>query len=249
MKKRLTAFFMAWGMFCVIPCPLRPWDEGEYPRMLLCLPFVGLLVGVLWLLLAWLLQLAAAPALLQAVLLALFPSLLTGFLHLDGWMDCADAILSRRDLETRRRILKDSHVGSFAVIALLMLFLLQIALLAEAPLAGRLLCLLFIPAAARAAVTPAVFSLRPMPGSGYCAMFAAGVAPRFRAAALVLLLLFLLLPFLFCGLPGLCGAAAVLGAWLMVLWGRKNLGGMSGDIAGAAITFGELCGVAALALL
>ena len=33
-------------------------------------------------------------------------------------MDCSDAILSRRPLEDRQRILKDSHTGAFAVISI-----------------------------------------------------------------------------------------------------------------------------------
>ena len=38
-------------------------------------------------------------------------------------MDCCDAILSRRDLPTRQKILKDSHVGSFAVVCTIFLML------------------------------------------------------------------------------------------------------------------------------
>ena len=110
----MTGFFMAWGMFCAIPCPRKVWDSEKYPRMLLSLPLIGLLIGALWALAG---LLAVKLGLLGAALMAVLPALLSGFIHLDGYMDCADAILSRRDRETRLRILKDSHVGSFAVIA------------------------------------------------------------------------------------------------------------------------------------
>mgnify|MGYP003392776405 FL=1 len=53
--------------------------------------------------------------------MAVYPYLVTGFLHLDGFMDVTDAVKSWRDLERRREILKDSHVGSFAVINLVLL--------------------------------------------------------------------------------------------------------------------------------
>ena len=85
-------------------------------------------------------------------------------------MDCADAILSRRDLETRRKILKDSHVGSFAVIGLVILALLSFAFLAEADLAERGLALLFIPAVSRGCSAVAVLSLTPMETSSYFEM-------------------------------------------------------------------------------
>ena len=70
MKKAVTAFFMAWGMFCAIPCPLRRWDKSLYRGMLLALPFLGLLIGGLWALCAWLLRLLDAPVPFSAALLA-----------------------------------------------------------------------------------------------------------------------------------------------------------------------------------
>lgn len=61
------------------------------------------------------------PSAVRALILCAFPWLVTGFLHLDGFMDVCDAVLSRCDLETRQRILKDSHCGSFAVICMILL--------------------------------------------------------------------------------------------------------------------------------
>ena len=71
------------------------------------------------------LLLRGAPVGLRALLLAVCPWLCTGFLHLDGYMDVCDAVLSRRDLATRQRILKDSHCGAFAVICMVLLALAQ----------------------------------------------------------------------------------------------------------------------------
>ena len=116
MSEWIYGLFMAWGMFLSIPCPCKIWDEKARPWQLVYLPVAGLLVGALWALAAYALgSFDRLPALRAAVLAAL-PFLLTGFLHLDGFMDCCDAIFSRRPLEKRREILKDSHVGSFAVI-------------------------------------------------------------------------------------------------------------------------------------
>ena len=58
------------------------------------------------------------PYLVVAFLVTFLPFALCGFLHMDGFMDCSDAILSRRPLEDRQRILKDSHTGAFAVISI-----------------------------------------------------------------------------------------------------------------------------------
>ena len=53
MKSWIYGFFMTWGMFLVIPCPVRRWDETARGKMMVCLPFIGAVVGGLWALAAW----------------------------------------------------------------------------------------------------------------------------------------------------------------------------------------------------
>lgn len=91
MKRWFTGFMMSWGMFLAIPCPCRIWNEKARPHMVACLPLTGGVVGLVWAALAWLLQRLGCPAPLRAVLLAAAPWLVTGFLHLDGYMDVCDA--------------------------------------------------------------------------------------------------------------------------------------------------------------
>ena len=169
MKRWFTGFMMSWGMFLAIPCPCRIWDEKARPHMVACLPLTGGVVGLVWAAMAWLLQRLGCPAPLRAVLLAAAPWLVTGFLHLDGYMDVCDALLSRRDLATRQKILKDSHCGAFAVICMVLLAAGQCALFAGAPWL-RLLPLGAIPVASRACASVAVQRLRPMGTSQYAAM-------------------------------------------------------------------------------
>ena len=101
MKKQWRALCMAWGMFCIVPCPSRKWDETARSWMIVWFPLVGLLVGGVWLLLTLL-----PASMLTAALLCAAPFVVTGFLHLDGYMDCCDAILSRRELAVRQKILE-----------------------------------------------------------------------------------------------------------------------------------------------
>ena len=115
MKIYLHAFAMCQSMFCAIPCPWQVWDEKARDKMLLFLPLVGLEIGALWALLAWGCGFLGIPGPVRALFLAAFPYLATGCIHLDGFMDVTDAVKSCRSPERRREILKDSHVGSFAV--------------------------------------------------------------------------------------------------------------------------------------
>lgn len=239
---------MAWGMFFALPCPYRVWDDTARPAMLVCFPLIGAMIGCLWAACAYLLKLLYCPALLCAAILTLLPYLLSGFIHLDGFMDCSDAILSRRDLAERRRILKDPHAGSFAVISLCALLLLVFSLFASWDEPGQWCCLFFIPAASRAAAALAVLKLRPMEGSSYAGPFRENTGTRHKVGAAVLLAASVTLPVALFGFAGLCALFTAAGVWLAVLHGVRQLDGMSGDIAGYALTVGELCGVAALVL-
>ena len=119
----MYGFFMAWGNFFVIPCPHKVWDDSCRTVMLGWFPVFGGIMGGLWYGAYLLCLKLGLPLQLAALVLALFPFFLSGCIHLDGFMDCSDAILSRRPLEERQKILKDSHVGAFAVISLAMLLL------------------------------------------------------------------------------------------------------------------------------
>ena len=248
MKLFLTAFFMAWGMFWMIPCPVKWWDERCRVGMLLFLPVIGAMIGLVWAVCVLLAE-RFIPGTICAALLAVIPYILSGCIHLDGYMDCADAVLSRRDLETRRKILKDSHVGSFAVVALVILFLAEYSVFDGYTLGRKAWLLTLVCAAPRALCTCAVLFHKPLPGSSYERMFSGGVPSGAKAAAILVLAASVVLPPVFLGRQGFCAAAGALGAWLTIEYIRYDLRGMSGDVSGAGTTLGELCALIALALL
>ena len=246
MKTYFHAFAMCQSMFCAIPCPWKVWDEQARGKMLLFLPVVGLEIGLIWVILAQLCHLLALPALVTGVILAIYPYLVTGFLHLDGFMDVTDAVKSWRDLDRRREILKDSHVGSFAVINLVLLVVAQFALFSSAKETANSLILLFVPAVSRCCSTLAVTGLKPMSTSQY--------ANREKQTShlivtALLLCAFVAAGFLLCGKYGFVLLGCLSGYGLALHRGYRSLEGMNGDISGYALTLGELCAVAIYALL
>lgn len=245
MKKWLTGFSMCWGMFCAIPNPVRRWDEGCYRQMLLCLPFLGGMLGLIWAGIGYLLVCISAPGPIFALCMTAAPWCLTGFIHLDGFMDCSDAVLSRRDRARRIEILKDPHVGSFAVICLVLLALTGYSVWSCPVESGKLWALPLLCAAARGVSAAAVLGFAPLESSGYKSM-EHGTIPAIGALALVAAAVALGV-----WLPGqgvLAPLSAAVTAGVVILLLRRNLGGMSGDISGAAITLAELAGSAALLL-
>ena len=51
-KEWICGFFMAWGMFLALPCPLKIWRESARSKMLCCLPLAGGVEGAVWVLAA-----------------------------------------------------------------------------------------------------------------------------------------------------------------------------------------------------
>lgn len=192
-------------------------------------PLVGYLLGGV-LALASLLPL---PTGLQgALLLALWLGL-TGFLHLDGLLDSADALLGARPRERRLAILEDPHLGAFAfgVGGLYLLFKWQALALAPEPL-----FLLLLPGFARFLVLP-FLNRYPLAREGMAALVRGGGLP-------LPLLLALPFPLLF-PLPALL---AFLAAWGVARLALARLGGLTGDVLGAMIALAELLGLLGYAL-
>ena len=243
MKTYLHAFCMCQSMFCAIPAP-QVWDEKARDKMLLFLPIVGLELGLLWLGLSYICRML--PPLMAALILSVYPYFATGFLHLDGFMDVTDAVRSYRSLERRREILKDSHVGSFAVIGIVILLLSQFVCFASMKDTADCKVLLFIPAVSRCCSALAVTALKPMSTSQY----AAQEKPKSHVAVLLAMLaVFLLGGFLLCGKTAMALPGVLIGYGVALRRGYRSLEGMNGDISGYALSIGELCAVAVYALL
>ena len=246
MKRFFHAFAMCQSMFCAIPCLWRVWDEKARSKMLLFLPVVGLEIGAIWAFLAWGCGYLQVPALVRGIVLCAWPYVVTGFLHLDGFMDVTDAVKSWRDLDRRREILKDSHVGSFAVIGVVLLVLTQFALFGSAKESTDWRILVLIPAVSRCCAGFAVTALPPMSTSQY----ARQEKPKSHLVVFGLMLaVFLGVGFLLCGKYGFALVGGLAGYGLALRRGYRSLEGMNGDISGYALSVGELCAVAVYALI
>lgn len=245
MKTLFHAFIMCQSMFCSIPAP-QIWDENAKDKMLLFLPAVGFEIGILWAAIGWLCSYFHLPYLVRGMVLCVYPFLVTGRIHLDGFMDVTDAVGSCRSLERRREILKDSHVGSFAVIGVVLLMLAQFAFFASAPDTADVRIMILVPAVSRCCSSVAVTVLKPMQTSQYAKRKASALAVAVLACQLALLLV---VGFIFCGKYVLTLVGCLIGYAAALRHGYKSLDGMNGDISGYALTLGELAAIAVYALL
>ncbi|MEV5020180.1 adenosylcobinamide-GDP ribazoletransferase [Streptomyces sp. NPDC053780] len=122
----------AFGTLTVFPVEVTRWDREAARSGMLCAPLAGLAVGAAAAGAGLLLLFLGAGSLLAAVATAAVPAVLTRGLHLDGLADTADGLGSGKPAEDALRIMKQSDIGPFGVLALLFTLLAQVAALAQA---------------------------------------------------------------------------------------------------------------------
>lgn len=242
----MKALLLALQFLTCIPFSLRfeprPTDWG---RSALAYPLIGLLIGLL---LAGLQRLVGhADPLLQAALLAITWTLITGGLHLDGLADSADAwVGGRGDRERTLAIMKDPRSGPAGVSAIALALLLKFAALAALAKAGTWPALLLAPLLGRSALLALLLTTPYVRPGGLGSALSAHL-PR-TAAGLVLLLALAAALFFDARQGGFALAGAAI-AWLALRQMMMHrLGGMTGDTMGAAVELTEVAALVAVAL-
>ncbi len=112
----IRSLCIAFSTYSRIPVPQVAWTDENRKYSMCFFPLIGAVIGLLlW---GWLALCDALGfgALLRGAVGALLPILVTGGIHMDGFMDTSDALASWQSPEKRLEILKDSHVGAFAVL-------------------------------------------------------------------------------------------------------------------------------------
>lgn len=240
----LKGLVIAFASYTRIPMPQVDWS-AENRRWSMCFfPLIGVVVGgLIWLWLALCDGLHIGPFLRGAIGTVL-PLLVTGGIHMDGFMDVTDAMSSWQTKEKRLEILKDSHVGAFAVIACGAYLLLTAGLLSECTAAQGLgLTAAFV--LSRSMSAYAMVALPQAKKQGMLADNARNADHHrvrlaswgwFAAAAVAAA----------CGL-GWYGLALPAGALACLGWyahrAKKYFGGISGDQAGWYVQVTELVGL------
>ncbi|MFI9272523.1 adenosylcobinamide-GDP ribazoletransferase [Kitasatospora sp. NPDC052896] len=120
----------AFGTLSVLRVRVERWDRTSAGRAMLLAPLVGLVLGALAAGLGALAAWRGGPLLGAVTALAALAGLTRG-LHLDGLADVADGLGSGKPAEDALRIMKQSDIGPFGVLTLVLLLAAQIACLAQ----------------------------------------------------------------------------------------------------------------------
>lgn len=130
-KKHGQSLVAAVQFLTRVPIPVQvPFEERTLARSVIYFPLAGALIGIITACAYGAVSLLLPPLPAAVTALAVWIAL-SGGLHVDGWMDTADGVLSHRSREKMLEIMKDSRVGAMGVIAGVLLLLFKFALLAE----------------------------------------------------------------------------------------------------------------------
>ncbi len=206
-------------------------SQEDFGKGLIFAPVVGLILGGL-LAGAWYVLDLLFPAQVTAVLVIIFYILLTGGLHLDGLGDTFDGLFSNRSRERMLEIMRDSRVGTNAVLAVVSMLLLNTSLLPAFNEAFILKVLLLMPVAGRiGSLVGAGVSTYARSGEGLGKSFIEFCGPKEIAAGL---LLYFAIFYFAAGIPGLViSIVPPASAFIVIKLLSRKIGGATGDLLGA----------------
>ena len=245
----LEALFVALSTYSAIPVPQFDWNERNMKYSICFFPAVGIFVGAaLWL---WSILCSALglSAVLFGAVAVCIPLLISGGIHMDGYMDTMDALSSHQSRERKLEIMKDPNCGAFAVIYCGIYLFLQFGLFHELYLHEGVA--FYVPAFVLSRALSAFFAVN-LPNARKGGMLCAYTQNADRRKATIATLLTAVL----CGgvlliLSVKTGICILLGAIFCALFYRrlamKKFGGVTGDTSGFFLQLCELsCLLAAL---
>ena len=211
------------------------WRDDDFAKSVPYFPLVGLVMGVFMAAVNYGLLYANTPLFMRAVLLVLAELVIIGALMYDGFMDTSDGVFSARSRERMLEIMKDSHVGSNAVIALVCLVLLKIA--AYTSIDGMKLCYALVAmfVATRTFMVNYIVNFKYARETGIGHMFTQYAKPSYVYTAFGICLALLYA----CGLPYLYTAFV---AFFISLGIAHFLSGQLGGLTGDTYGFLTECG-------
>ena len=199
-------------------------------------PIVGLVIGGLQATLAAMLIWLGVPVPLVAGLILATGMILTGALHEDGLADCADGFWGGYTIERRLEIMKDSQIGSYGTLALIMSTGLRWAALWLALTAFGPLFVVATAALSRVGMVALMYALPNARPSGLAASVGKPEPIHVGAAALI----GIVMTILFAPSPIMMMIAAGLVTCAVALIAMRKINGTTGDVLGATQQLTEI---------
>ncbi len=243
MKNIFKGIITAFSMYSTIPMPQLKWDKNSMKYAMCFFPLVGAIIGGLIYLLSFICSYFELNAILFSAGMVLIPLLISGAIHLDGFIDTSDALYSRRELEKKLEILKDPHVGAFGVIMCVTYLILQFGLYGQLYNNTKYIMLIVIGyVLSRSLSGLSIVSFKTAKNTGLAHIFSSNADKKTVKIVLSIYILILFTLMLLVDLV-VGGIAILVSAIWFLLYKRlcyKQFGGLTGDLAGYFLQILEL---------
>mgnify|MGYP003469351719 FL=1 len=238
----MNSLLLALQFFTIIPVKKNlPMEKRQITGMYTVFPLVGAGIGAvasLALYFEW-------SSLMTAFVIVSLGILLSGGLHMDGFIDTSDAFFSYRDLKKRMEILDDPRVGAFGVMAIVLLIVGKVIIIAEVLSSESFhwIFIMIIPVLSRIVLVTLFSTTVNAKESGLAHFFKQKIHIP------------LLLPLTACSLFIAICLIGLTTYWLIAItilsvlvvfscvyrsWTLKNFGGITGDLLGASLELTEV---------
>ena len=252
--KVLRYIAVSFSLYSRVPMPRFSWREEDMSHSLIFFPFVGVLIGLLIMLLNMPALMRTCPLAARVLVTLAIPLFVTGGIHVDGFMDTEDALRSYASPERKLEILKDPHVGAFAVIGLMKMLLvfgastILILMDAEGDYSGLMIFAgIFVMARCLSGLTSLLYPKAKKEGMLY------EETKRYEKSVLIALSAEMLATVIFAvGISPRKGIPVLLSLAVCALHYRsyavREFGGVTGDTAGRFLVVAETVSAATLAV-
>lgn len=227
----MNSFLIALQFITIIPVKKQlKYSEKDIAHSMLYYPLVGTIIGLV-LVLINLIGSQFLPELVRDSLLLIFFVLLTGGIHLDGLADSFDGLFGGKNKKEILSIMKDSSIGVYGVLAVVLFLLFKFTLLRELPIAHRNFILIIVPTISRWAMVMAVYLFPYARKEGFGKAYKLYLKKKHVLGATLWVLLLTLILFFWKG-------ALILGFSFLIIWLigdfiTKKIDGLTGDNYGA----------------
>jgi adenosylcobinamide-GDP ribazoletransferase len=225
----MGSILAAFQFLTVLPVR-RGFSAAQMAQSVVFFPVVGLVIGLVLAAVNFLLSRILPTGVVNVLLVALL-AFCHGGLHLDGLADTLDGAAGHRTVERRLEIMRDSRIGGFGAIGLIIILLMQYVFLNHLPADIKWLALIAAPVISRWMMAYAIFAFPYARPEGLGKAFKDGVSRRQFIPATIIMLVITL------GLLGAVGLSALAGALILctlaALYLKNLLRGLTGDCYGA----------------
>ncbi len=207
---------------------------------------VGIIIGLILAGLNWLFSLLLPSAVVNGLLIVSI-AVISGALHLDGFVDTCDGIAGHKTVEDRWRVMHDSRAGAFGIVGVILLLLVKYVSLNSVPENLLMVTLILMPVVSRWAMVYTVFAYPYARPAGLGKIFKQEASwQRFTVATLIALAVAAIL-------ARLAGLVIMISIWVIVVgmaaYLKRKFSGLTGDTYGAINEVTEVCVLILVCLL